>query len=212
MIRIMIVDDHEFVRIGLRHILEEYADFEIAAEACNGEMALRLNHKCRPDVVLLDVELPGLSGFEITRRLKMSSPQQYIIALSVRSQSPYPEKLLDAGASGYLTKGCPAVELVRAIRRVVGGERYISAEIAQQLALRLTRGSGGSPFDDLSAREMEVLLMVAEGRRIADIADVMHLSPKTVATYKYRIYDKLETRNDVDVTRMAMRYGLVATA
>jgi two-component system invasion response regulator UvrY len=212
MIRIMIVDDHEFVRIGLRHILEEYADFEIAAEACNGEMALRLNHKCRPDVVLLDVELPGLSGFEITRRLKMSSPQQYIIALSVRSQSPYPEKLLDAGASGYLTKGCPAVELVRAIRRVVGGERYISAEIAQQLALRLTRGSGGSPFDDLSAREMEVLLMVAEGRRIADIADVMHLSPKTVATYKYRIYDKLETRNDVDVTRMAMRYGLVAAA
>lgn len=211
MIRIMIVDDHEFVRVGLRHILDEYVDFEVAAEASNGEMAIRLNRKCKPDVVLLDVELPGLSGFEITRRLKQGSPQLRIIALSEHTQSPFPEKLLDAGASGYLTKGCAAVELVRAVRRVVGGERYISAEIAQQLALKLTRG-GGSPFDELSAREMEVLLMVADGRRIADIADVMHLSPKTVATYKYRIYDKLETRNDVDVTRMAMRYGLVAAA
>lgn len=212
MIRIMIVDDHEFVRIGLRHILEEYSDFEVAAEACNGEMALRLNHECRPDLVLLDVELPGLSGFEVTRRLKASNSRQHVIALSSRDQSPYPEKLLDAGASGYLTKGCPAIELVRAVRRVVSGERYISADIAQQLALQMTRGKGVSPFDELSAREMEVLLMVAEGRRIADIADVMHLSPKTVATYKYRIYDKLETRNDVNVTRMAMRYGLVAAA
>ncbi|HKJ17298.1 MAG TPA: response regulator [Xanthomonadales bacterium] len=212
MIRIMIVDDHEFVRIGLRHILEEYADFEVVAEATNGEMALRLNHECRPDVILLAVELPGLSGFEITRRLSRSGPQQFIIALSIHNQSPFPEKMLDAGASGYLTKGCPAVELVQAIRRVVSGERYISADIAQQLALRLTSGTGNSPFDELSAREMEVLLMVTDGRRIADIADVMHLSPKTVATYKYRIYDKLETRNDVDVTRMAMRYGLVATA
>ncbi len=211
MIRIMIVDDHEFVRVGLRHILEEYADFEVAAEAGNGEMAMRLNRKCQPDVILLDVELPGLSGFEITRRLKRGSPQVRIIALSVHTQSPFPEKLLDAGASGYLTKSCAALELVRAVRRVVRGERYISADIAQHLALKLTRG-GSSPFDELSTREMEVLLMVADGRRIADIADVMHLSPKTVATYKYRIYDKLETRNDVDVTRMAMRYGLVAAA
>lgn len=212
MIRILIVDDHELVRVGLRHILEEYADFEVVAEASNGEMAMRLNRKCRPDVVLLDVELPGLSGFEITSRLKKSSSGLHVIALSVRTESPFPEKLLDAGASGYLTKGCPAVELVRAVRRVVRGERYISADIAQRLALQITRGSGKSPFDELSAREMEVLLMVADGRRIADIADAMHLSPKTVATYKYRIYDKLETRNDVDVTRMAMRYGLVAAA
>lgn len=212
MIRTMIVDDHEFVRIGLRHILEEYADFEVAAEASNGEMALRLNHKCRPDVVLLDVELPGLSGFEITHRLKKASPKVKVIALSVQTESPFPEKLLEAGASGYLTKGCPAVELVRAVRTVVRGERYLSQDIAQKLALQMTRGANSSPFDELSAREMEVLLMVAEGRRIADIADVMHLSPKTVATYKYRIYDKLETRSDVDVTRMALRYGLVATA
>ena len=212
MIRIMIVDDHELVRVGLRHILEEYSDMEVVAEACNGEMAMRLNRKCRPDVVLLDVELPGLSGFEITRRLKKSATKLHVIALSVHTESPFPEKLLDAGASGYLTKGCPAVELVRAVRRVVGGERYISADIAQRLALRVTQGKGKSPFDELSAREMEVLLMVADGRRIADIADVMHLSPKTVATYKYRIYDKLETRNDVNVTRMAMRYGLVAAA
>ena len=212
MIRIMIVDDHEFVRVGLRHILSEYQEFEVVAEARDGESALRLNHQCRPDVVLLDVELPGLSGFEITRRLRKSSPHQAVIALSNRAKPPYPQILLEAGASGYLTKGCPGVELVAAIRSVVRGQRYIGAEIAQNLALSMTQSSGKSPFDELSAREMEVLLMLTKGRCIADIADAMHLSPKTVATYKYRIYDKLETRNDVDVTRMAMRYGLVAAA
>jgi len=212
MIRIMIVDDHEFVRVGLRYILGEYADFEVAAEAISGEMALRLNHKCKPDVTLLDVELPGLSGFEITRRLKKSSPHLAVIALSNKVQAPVPQILLDAGASGVLTPGCPAIELVAAIREVVRGKRYIGSDIAQNMALSLTQGAGASPFDDLSAREMEVLLKVTEGQRIAEIANAMHLSPKTVATYKYRIYDKLETRNDVDMTRMAMRYGLVAAA
>ena len=116
---------------------------------------------------------------------------------------------MDAGASAYLTKGCPVSELVKAITTVAAGGRHVGSRVAQQLALRMLPGRGLSPFESLSAREMEVMLMLAEGRKIQEIAETMHLSPKTVATYKYRIYDKLDTRSDVDMTRMALRYGVV---
>jgi two-component system invasion response regulator UvrY len=212
MIRLLVVDDHELVRIGLRHILADYPAIQIAAEATDGETAIRMARDFKPDVVLLDVCLPGLSGFEVTTRLKQAHPGLAIIILTVHEQAPYPERLLEAGASGYLTKGCPATELAQAIRTVARGGRHIGSRVAQQMALSMLPGGKKSPFDGLSAREMEVLLMLTEGLKIADIADAMHLSPKTVATYKYRIYEKLQTRSDVDMTRMAMRYGVVATA
>ncbi len=137
-------------------------------------------------------------------------PDLGIIILTVHEAAPYPGKLLDAGASGYLTKGCQATELIQAIRTVARGGRHIGSSVAQQIALTMMQGTGASPFDGLSAREMEVMLMLVDGRKMADIAVIMHLSPKTVATYKYRIFEKLETRSDVDMTRMAMRYGVVA--
>ncbi len=210
MIRIMVVDDHELVRIGLRHVLADYPEILLAGEAVDGESALRMNREIRPDVALLDISLPGLSGFEVTTRLKQASPNLGIIILTVHETAPYPAQLLEAGASGYLTKGCPATELVEAIRSVARGGRHIGSRIAQQIALNALPGGSDSPFEELSAREMEVLLLLTEGRKVADIAGLMHLSPKTVATYKYRIYEKLNTRSDVDVTRMAMRYGVVA--
>lgn len=212
MIRILVVDDHELVRIGLRHMLADYAAIQVAAEAGDGESALRLNREVRPDVILLDVCLPGLSGFEVTSRLKQMTPKVGIIILSVHEQAPYPERLLEAGASAYLSKGCPATELVQAINTVARGGRHIGSNVAQQMALKVLPGGPSSPFDGLSAREMEVLLMLADGLRVADIAQAINLSPKTVATYKYRIYEKLNTRSDVDMTRMAMRYGIVAVA
>jgi two-component system invasion response regulator UvrY len=211
MIRVLVVDDHELVRIGLRHILADYPAIQIAGEAVDGESALRMNRELRPDVVLLDVSLPGLSGFEVTTRLKQVSPDLGIVILTVHEQSPYPAQLLAAGASAYLTKGCPATELVQAIKTVARGGRHIGSRVAQQMALNFLPGGNASPFAGLSAREMEVMLMLAEGRKVADIAEVMHLSPKTVATYKYRIYEKLNTRSDVDMTRMAMRWGVVAS-
>lgn len=210
MIRLMVVDDHELVRVGMRHILDDYPSIKIVGEAADGETAIRLNHQVKPDVVLLDISLPGLSGFEVTTRLRKIDPGLGIIILTVHEAAPYPGKLLDAGASGYLTKGCPTTELVQAIRTVARGGRHIGSSVAQQMALAMLQGTGTSPFDGLSAREMEVMLMLVDGRRMADIANVMHLSPKTVATYKYRIFEKLETRSDVDMTRMAMRYGVVA--
>ncbi len=209
MIRLLVVDDHELVRIGLRHILANYPAIHIVGEAPDGETAMRMNREIKPDVVLLDVSLPGLSGFEVTTRLKQACPKLGIIILTVHEQAPYPAQLLEAGASAYLTKGCPATELVEAIHTVAAGGRHIGSRVAQQMALRMLPGGQKSPFDGLSAREMEVMLMLTDGRKIADIADIMHLSPKTVATYKYRIFDKLNTRSDVDMTRMALRYGVV---
>ena len=210
MIRLMVVDDHELVRVGMRHILKGYPSIKIVGEAGDGETAIRLNREVKPDVVLLDISLPGLSGLEVTTRLNQIDPGLGIIILTVHEAAPYPGKLLDAGASAYLTKGCPATELVQAIRTVAKGGRHIGSSVAQQMALTMLQGARTSPFDELSVREMEVMLMLVDGRRMADIADIMHLSPKTVATYKYRIFEKLETRSDVDMTRLAMRYGVVA--
>lgn len=209
MIRLLIVDDHELVRVGLRQILADYPVIDIVGEAGDGETALRLSRQVWPDVVLLDICMPGLSGLETTARMKQARPSLGILMLSVHDSAPYPERLMDAGASGYLTKGCPVTELVQAIRTVARGGRHIGSTVAQTLALGMLPGNPSTPFDDLSTREMEVMLMLAEGHRVAEIASTMHLSPKTVATYKYRIFEKLETDNDVAMTRMAMRYGLV---
>lgn len=209
MIQILIVDDQEIVRTGLRLILEGEGRFQSIAEVSTGEQAILRCRENKPDVVILDVSLPGLSAFEATRKLKRVSPGTAIIVLAAHAKSPYPTRMLDAGASGYLTRDCDAAELVEAIHEVAAGKRYIGSEAAKQLALSILPGTAESPFDDLSAREMEVMLKITEGNRIPDIASLMCLSPKTIATYKYRIYDKLGTRSEVDLVRMAMRYGLL---
>jgi two-component system invasion response regulator UvrY len=212
MIRLLIVDDHELVRVGLRQILAEYPAVEIVGEAAHGEAAIRLNRHLQPDVVLLDISMPGLSGVELTTRLKQARPGLAVLILTVHDAPPYPERLMQAGASGYLTKDCPATEIVQAIRTVARGGRHIGSTVAQQMALGMLPGKPATPFESLSARELEVLMMLADGRRVPEIAAVMHLSPKTIATYKYRIFDKLAARNDVEMTRIAMRYGIVAPA
>ena len=212
MIQVMLVDDHELVRAGLRRILEDSPDIGAVAEASSGEEAMRLCRETKPNAILLAIRLPGLSAFEITRKLKRICAGAHIVILADHAKSPFPTRLLDAGASGYLTRDCDAAELLEAIRTVNSGTRYIGSEAAKQLALSMLPGTAESPFEELSAREMEVMLKLTEGTRVPDIASMMCLSPKTIATYKYRIYDKLGTRNEVDLVRMAMRYGLVEAA
>jgi len=213
MIQILIIDDQALVRTGLRYILDQSNECTNITEASSGEAALSRCRKTRPDVVLLSVNLPGLTGFELTRKLKCMHRGINIIVLAAHAKPPYPARLLDAGASGYLTRDCDAEELVQAIRVVAGGQRYIGNEAAKQLALSMLSGtSGESPFEDLSVREMEVMLKLTDGRRIPDIASLLCLSPKTVSTYKYRILGKLGARSEVELVRMAMRYGLVEPA
>lgn len=209
MIRLLLVDDHDIVRTGVAHIIEKHKGIEIVGEAGTGEEALRLVRQHQPDVVLMDVNMPGLGGLEATRRIHRSTPKTKVIILTVHSEAPYPNHLLDAGASGYLTKGCAASELIDAIRCVHRGQRYIGKDIAQRLALSLLPGAEKSPFDELSIREMEVMMMLTQGIEVGSIANSLALSPKTVSTYKYRIYEKLDVRNDVELTHLASRHGIL---
>ncbi len=212
MIQILIIDDQALVRTGLHHILDKSSEITKVTESTSGDAALKSCKKFKPDVILLSINLPSLTGFEITRKLKRVHSKVKIIILAGHAKPPYPARLMDAGASGYLTRDCDAEELLLAIKVVAAGQRYIGSEAAKQLALAMLSGNKASPFEDLSAREMEVMLKITDGRRIPDIASLMCLSPKTVSTYKYRILGKLGARSEVEMVRMAMRYGLLDTA
>ena len=210
MIKIMLVDDHRLVRAGLKRVLQEVADMEVIAEASSGEEALELSRTKIPDVVLMDINMPGIGGLEATRRLIQRVPAMKIIVVSMHLEEPYPSRMLAAGAAGYISKDSAADEVVAAIRRVYSGGHYVAADVAGNLAASLVKGtSGGSPFDQLSQRETQVMLMVTKGYSTQEISDRLHLSPKTVSTYRYRLFEKLNVSNDVELTRMAMRYGLL---
>lgn len=212
MIRVLLVDDHGLVRTGIKRILGETRGIEVVGEADTGEQALSLTRELRPDIVLMDVNMPGMGGLEATRRLQQRWREVKVIVLTVHADAPFPARLLEAGASGYLTKGCDAIELVGAIRAVCDGTRYIGNDIAQQLALTLLPGSERSPFDELSCREMEVMMMLVQGHDTRYMSQLLSLSPKTVSTYKYRLYEKLAVKNDVELTRLAIRHGIVEAA
>jgi two-component system invasion response regulator UvrY len=212
MIRVLLVDDHQLVRTGIRRLLDDCADLNVVGEADSGEAALRLAREQHPDVILMDVNMPGIGGLEATRKLLRIDPQVRIIALTVHVDEPYPSRLLEAGALGYLTKDCNEAEIIKAIRTVSRGQRYIGAVIAQQMALSGLDGAARSPFERLSQREIQVMLMVTEGHRLQEISDRLCLSPKTVSTYRYRLYEKLGVSNDVELTRLAIRHGLIDDA
>lgn len=209
MIKVLLIDDHKLVRTGIRKILEESAGIQVVGEADDGERGLELVQQLDPDVVLLDVSMPGIGGLETMRKLLEHDPSTKVIVVSVHAQEPVPGKLLEAGAFGYLTKGCAAEEVVTAVRRVHGGERYLTAEIARALALGAVGGrkTTESPFELLSQREMQVMMMVTQGQTIQEISERLHLSPKTISTYRYRLFEKLDVANDVELTRLAIRHG-----
>lgn len=212
MINVLLVDDHELVRTGIRRVLDDVSGIKVYAEADSGEEALKLVRSKRPDVVLMDVSMPGIGGLETTRKLNAYAPDLPVIILTVHTDDPFPSSLLKAGAAGYLHKGCKVEEIVTAIKKVHAGGRYIGSAIAQNLALSLLPGSEGSPFDNLSQREMQVMLMLVQGEKIQDISSSLHLSPKTISTYRSRLFDKLGVRNDAELTRLAMRHGMLDNA
>ncbi len=209
MINVMLVDDHGLVRTGIRRILEDVQDIDVVAEAENGEQAIKQVRSTHPDVVLMDVSMPGIGGLEATRRITRSSPGTRVIAVTVHGESPYPSQLLEAGAAGYITKGCDVSEIISAIKSVHVGNQYITRDIAQKLALTFIQHGDRPPLELLTQRELQVMLMVAQGICNKEISEQLCLSPKTTSTYRYRLYEKLGVDNDVELTRLAIRYGLV---
>lgn len=212
MIKVLIVDDHELLRIGIKKLLSELDDIEIVGEARSGEEALTLAREMHPDVVLMDVKMPGIGGLEAARRILQlrQDPEIKVIALTSCKEEPFPSRFIQAGAQGYLTKGCDLDEMILAIRKVNNNERYISPEIAQDLALsKLSSNKKETPFDKLSERELQVMLMITNGQKVQDISDKLCLSPKTVNSYRYRLFEKLNLNNDVELTHLAIRHGML---
>ncbi len=210
MIRILLVDDHALFRSGMKSILDEIDGMEVVAEADSGEKAVDIVRQSPPDVILMDVNMEGIGGIEATRRVLRVAPDIKVIALTALDDMPFPNQLLDAGAVGYVTKGCPADELALAIRRVVRGEHYICNEVAQRLSLSALVNKGEStPLSKLSPREMQVMLMITQGKTTQDISDSLFLSPKTISTYRARLFEKLDIHNDVELTHFALRHGLI---
>ena len=209
MIRIIIVDDHQLVRTGTRRLLEDIPSIEVIADASTGEEGVKLVRQHKPDVVLMDIQMPGIGGLEATRRCLLAHPGVKVLAVTVYEDEPYPSKLLNVGASGYLTKRAHVDEMLLAIRKVHAGQRYISAEIAQQLALRPYSEAETSPFDQLSLREMQITLMVIMGHKVQEISEKLSLSPKTVNSYRYRVFEKLDLKNDVGLTKLAIKHGII---
>lgn len=210
-IRVFVVDDHALVRTGVRMILSGETDIEVVGEADSGEEALPLVRRLKPDIVLCDLHLPGLSGLEVTERIVKGDFGTRVVVVSVLEDGPLPRRLLEAGACGYVGKGGDASELIRAIRDVSRGKRYLASNVAQTLALS-GLGSTDSPFDALSPREMEIALMLTQGLRQEDIARRLSLSAKTVNTHKSRLFDKLEINDSIALARLVSRYGLADPA
>ena len=211
-IRVFVVDDHVLVRSALCMLLEAQAEFAVVGQAESGEDALPVLRRLRPDVLVCDVHLPGISGLEVTERVVRGEYGTRVIVLSALQDGPMPRRAIAAGASAYVGKGHDAAELLRAIRETVRGKRYLASGIAQQLALSGIDGSDASPFDLLSPRELEVALLLVRGMRQEDIARRLSLSAKTINTHKTRLFDKLGISDSIALARMASRYGMTDPA
>jgi len=207
-IRILLVDDHSIVRAGYRMLLQGHEDIEIAGEADNGEMACRYYDSLKPDVVIMDLSLPGMSGLEAVRRLVARDPDVRIMVFSMHAESVFVEQALNAGARGYITKSSAPGVLVQAIREIASGNTYISNDIAQQLVFQKIRGKD-SALTCLSAREFDIFCLLAEGLSSGEIAGRLSLSQKTIANYSTQIKSKLNITSLADITRLAIRYNII---
>lgn len=210
-LRILLVDDHAVVRMGFRLLLETTPDLRVVAECGSGEEALRRYAEAAPDVVVLDLSMDGMGGLETLSRLLAKAPEARVLVLSAHEDSSHPRRALQAGALGYLTKRSAAEALIEAIRQVAARRVYLEPALAQEIAVA-SLGAPANPVDALTAREFEVFLMLARGKAVAEIADVLFLSPRTVGTHLYNIKQKLGAGNAAELTLIALRNGLLDAA
>jgi len=208
LIKIIVIDDHELVRMGLSRILDDVEGFSVVGTGDSGEKALQLVRELKPDVVMMDVKMPGMGGVEATKRIKLANSHIQLIAVTSCDDDLYPSKLMRAGASAYLTKRATPDEMIEAVNKVMAGQTYMSSEIAQQLALKSSLGTGGSdsPFTALSDRELQVAMMTIRGQKPNEIAGILNVSAKTVNSFRYRIFEKFNLNSDVELVLFAVKH------
>ena len=210
MIKVLLADDHSIVRAGLRRIVEESGDMEVIAEAADGREAIQQAHNQLPDVAVIDISMPALDGLEVIRHLLNYYPKLPILILTMHEEGQYVVRAIEAGAMGYITKQSAPEQLVKAIRKVHSGSRFVTDEAAETLALRVAKGAHGqSPLDSLSMRELQVLRKLAMGHTNREIASAYSISIKTVDTYRSRLLKKLNLRNNAELSRFAIQNRLI---
>ena len=210
MINILLVDDHDLVRTGIKRILDDVRGFKVVGEAVSGEEAVQFCRQEQPDIVLMDVNMPGMGGLEAIKKVCRFCPEVKIIVLTVSCEDPIPSRVMQMGAHGYLTKGTKPDEMIHAIRAVNTGQRYIAPHIAQQIALaQFSPNQDENPFHGLSERELQIMLMITKGERVQHIAQQLNLSSKTINTYRYRLFSKLQVNGDVELTHLAIRHKMI---
>ena len=207
--RILIVDDHAVVRDGVKTIVGERFGEVVLGEASTANEALELARKEEWDAVVLDISLGGRSGLEVLKELKHLRPKLPVLILSMHSEAQYARRAFKAGASGYITKESSHAELVAAINKVIEGRRYVSAALAEKLVFDIERGTGGPPHESLSDREFEVMCLIASGKTVTEIAEVLSLSDKTISTYRARILEKMDMKTSAELTHYAIKNKLV---
>jgi two-component system invasion response regulator UvrY len=212
MIKVLIVDDHDLIRAGIRHMLGDAAGIEVIGEADSGEQGIEMVRSSSPDVVLMDLQMPGIGGLEATRKILHLNPKTKVLIITACIDDIHPSRLLQLGAAGYITKESSMNEMIQAIHSVYNGQRYVvSPQIAQQIMEKKTINIHQTPFDELSGRELQVTLMIVKGHKAPEISEKLNLSAKTINTYRYRIFKKLKLKGDVELVHLAMQYGLIGT-
>ena len=211
LIKVVLVDDQDLVRTGIKLILQDVSDFNIVNEARSGEDAVSICRKSPPDVVLMDVNMPGIGGMEATKQICRLAENTRVICLSQLKDEPIPSQVMQLGAHGFLTKDAEPEEVINAIYKVAAGQKYIAADIAQAMAMKSFGGANGNPFEDLSSRELDIAMRLTSGVRVPEIANQLNISAKTVNTYRYRMFEKLGVESDVELTHLALRHKLIKT-
>lgn len=211
MINVLLVDDHHLVRVGINKILSSVRGLTVIGECETGEDAIKFCRQRQPDVLLMDMDMPGMGGLEATKKLLRFAPDVKIIVLTAHTEDPFPTKVMQIGAAGYLTKEAGPDEMVNAIRAVNSGQRYLPSDIAQKMALSQFKSVDDNPFNALSDRELQIMVMITRGDKVPAISEHLHLSTKTINSYRYRMFEKLNVSNDVELTHLAIRHGMLKT-
>jgi len=210
-INVLLVDDHHLVRVGINKILTSVKGLNVVGECETGEEAIKYCRQNEPDVLLMDMDMPGMGGLEAAKKILRFAPDVKIIVLTAHTEDPFPSKVMQMGAAGYLTKDAGPDEMVQAIRAVHSGQRYLPTDIAQKMALNQFKSVDDNPFNSLSDRELQIMIMITRGDKVPAISEHLNLSTKTINSYRYRMFEKLNVSNDVELTHLAIRYGMLKT-